>query len=149
MNLEVNLSNLYLWIKVIHVLAIISWMAGMLYLPRLFVYHSENVTHVGQNATFKVMEYRLLRYIMTPAMLTAWASGLLLASWAGYWNTFWLPAKVILVLLMTATHGFLARAVREFAEDRNVRSSTYFRIINEVPTVLMIGIVALVILRPF
>lgn len=144
-----NLSEFYLWIKVIHVISIISWMAGMLYLPRLFVYHADNQENASQSAVFKVMEFRLLKYIMTPAMLTAWISGLFLAFWASYWSSGWFLAKVTLVLGMTGTHGFLARATRDFAFDRNHRSSRFFRIINEVPTLLMIGIVILVIVRPF
>ena len=140
---------MYEWIKALHVIAVISWMAGMLYLPRLFVYHCEAETGSKQSETFKVMERRLLRAIIDPAMIVAWLAGLYLA-WAGHWYLSpWFHAKFVLVLVMSGVHGFLARCVKDFAADRNTRDQKFYRIINEVPTVLMIGIVILVIVKPF
>jgi putative membrane protein len=138
-----------LWIKVLHVVAIISWMAGLLYLPRLFVYHAGVAIDSEPSKLFKVMEYRLYRYIMTPAMLVAWLSGLWLA-----WSSFgfrggWLHAKLLLVVLMSAHHGWQGRWLRDFAQGRNTRPARFYRIQNEVPTLLMIAIVAFVILKPF
>lgn len=140
---------LYLWIKAFHVIAIIAWMAGMLYLPRLFVYHCETQKGSIQSETFKIMERRLLKAIINPAMITAWVLGLYLV-WAGGWYTSgWLHAKVLLVLILSGLHGFLSKAVKVFAADKNVRPAKFYRMINEVPTVLMIGIVILVIVKPF
>jgi len=140
---------MYEWIKALHVIAVISWMAGMLYLPRLFVYHCEAETGSKQSETFKVMENRLLRAIINPAMGVTWLAGLYLA-WAGHWYlSGWLQVKFLLVLVMSGVHGFLARCVKDFAADRNTRSHKFYRIINEVPTVLMIAIVILVIVKPF
>ena len=140
---------LYLWIKAFHVVAVIAWMAGMLYLPRLFVYHCEAPKGSPQSETFKVMERRLLKAIINPAMIVTWVLGLILA-WQGDWFSFgWLHAKLALVLGLSALHGFFARWVRVFAEDRNTRPAKFYRIVNEVPTVLMIGIVILVIVKPF
>jgi putative membrane protein len=124
-------------------------MAGMLYLPRLFVYHSETQTGSIQSETFKIMERRLLKAIINPAMIAAWILGLILV-WQGGWITSgWLHAKVALVIGLSAVHGMLARYVKDFAADRNVRPAKFYRIINEVPTLLMIGIVVLVIVKPF
>jgi putative membrane protein len=140
---------LYLWLKALHVVAIIAWMAGMLYLPRLFVYHCEAQKGSIQSETFKIMERRLLKAIINPAMIAAWILGLILV-WQGGWITSgWLHAKVLLVLILSGAHGMLARYVKDFAADRNVRPARYYRMINEVPTVLMIGIVVLVIVKPF
>jgi putative membrane protein len=140
---------MYEWIKALHVIAVISWMAGMLYLPRLFVYHCEAETGSKQSETFKVMERRLLRAIINPAMIVTWLTGLYLV-WAGHWYVAgWLHVKFLLVLLLSGVHGFLARAVRDFAADRNQRSQKFYRIINEVPTGLMIAIVVLVVVKPF
>ena len=139
----------YLWLKALHVVAIIAWMAGMLYLPRLFVYHCEAAPGSVQSETFKVMERRLLKAIMNPAMIVAWLLGLYLAHAGGWFSSGWLHAKLALVLLLSGTHGLLARRVKEFAADRNTRSPRYYRILNEVPTVLMVGIVVLVIVKPF
>jgi putative membrane protein len=131
------------------VIAVISWMAGMLYLPRLFVYHCEAEIGSKQSETFKVMERRLLRAIMNPAMIVTWLAGLYLA-WAGHWFSHpWLHAKLLLVVVLSGVHGFFARCVKDFAGDRNRRSQKFYRIINEVPTVLMIAIVILVIVKPF
>jgi protoporphyrinogen IX oxidase len=142
-------STLYLWLKALHVIAVIAWMAGMLYLPRLFVYHCEAEPGSRQSETFKVMERRLLRAIINPAMVATWVLGLWLVWDAGLYRSGWLHAKLTLVLAMSAMHGMFVRYVREFAEDRNQRSQRFYRIINEVPTLLMIGIVILVVVKPF
>lgn len=142
-------DDFYLWIKAIHVIAVISWMAGMLYLPRLFVYHTNAERGSVQSETFKVMEQRLLRAIVNPAMMATWVLGLWLA-WKGFgFSGGWLHAKIALVVVMSGLHGYLSGAVRKFAEDRNDRPARHWRLINEVPTVLMIGIVILVIVKPF
>jgi protoporphyrinogen IX oxidase len=142
-------SWLYPWFKALHIIAVIAWMAGMLYLPRLFVYHCDAEPGSKQSETFKVMERRLLRAIMNPAMMAAWAFGLWLAWDAGFFSDGWLHAKLALVLALSAVHGFLARCVRDFAADRNTRPQRFYRIINEVPTLLMILIVILVVVKPF
>src|ERR1700753_2291854 len=139
---------MYEWIKALHVIAVIAWMAGMLYLPRLFVYHCEAEPGSKQSETFKVMERRLLRAIINPAMIVTWLAGLYLA-WSGHWFTArWLHGKLLLVILMSGAHGFFARCVKDFAADRNTRSQKFYRVINEMPTVLMILIVVLVIVKP-
>jgi protoporphyrinogen IX oxidase len=140
---------LYLGIKTLHVLAIISWMAAMLYLPRLFVYHADKPAGSDVSETFKIMERRLLKAIMTPAMIVAWITGLWLAYEAGFFRNGWFHGKLLLVLAMTAVHGKLAGDVRRFASDTNPHQARYFRIWNEVPTLIMIGVVALVIIKPF
>ena len=142
-------DDLYLWIKAVHVIAVIAWMAGMLYLPRLFVYHVDSERGSVQSETFKVMERRLYRGIINPSMIIAWAAGLWLA-WKGFgFMGGWLHAKIALVVAMSAMHGYLGGAVRRFAEDRNEKPARHWRIVNEVPTVLMIAIVILVIVKPF
>jgi protoporphyrinogen IX oxidase len=139
----------YPWIKAMHVIAVISWMAGMLYLPRLFVYHCEAEIGSRQSETFKVMERRLLKAIINPAMTVTWLAGIYLA-WSGHWYTSgWFHGKLTLVLILSAVHGFFSRAVKDFAADRNTRSQKFYRIINEVPTVLMVLVVILVIVKPF
>ncbi|KAB0267979.1 protoporphyrinogen oxidase HemJ [Microvirga brassicacearum] len=139
----------YLWIKAAHVIAVISWMAGMLYLPRLFVYHSETPKGSIQSDTFKIMERRLLKAIINPAMALTWVLGLILI-WQGGWITSgWLHAKILLVLVLSGVHGFLSKTVKIFAADQNTRPAKFYRMINEVPTVLMILIVILVIVKPF
>jgi putative membrane protein len=144
-----DLTDIYPWIKAVHVIAVISWMAGMLYLPRLFVYHSDAEAGSDKSETFKIMERRLLRFIVNPAMIFAWATGLWMA-WTGFqFQPGWLHVKLVAVLALSAVHGHLAKAVRLFAEDRNTRSSRYWRIFNEVPTLLMVAIVILVIVKPF
>jgi protoporphyrinogen IX oxidase len=140
---------MYVWLKAFHVIAIIAWMAGMLYLPRLFVYHCEAEPRSRQSETFKVMERRLLNAIVTPAMVVSWALGLWLAWTGGFYAAGWLHAKVLLVLALSALHGFFVRCVREFALDRNQFSQKFYRIINEVPAVLMVGIVILAVVKPF
>jgi putative membrane protein len=139
----------YEWLKAFHIIAMIAWMAGMLYLPRLFVYHCDAAPGSPQSETFKVMERRLLRAIITPAMIATWLFGLGLA-WLGGWGTApWLHAKIALVVAMSGLGGLLGRYVRDFAHDRNRHSQKFYRIINEVPTLLMIAIVLLVVLKPF
>lgn len=145
-------GGLYLWIKALHVVAVISWMAGLLYLPRLFVYHCDAAAGSAASETFKVMERRLMAAIMTPAMLASWALGLGLIAILGFEvfrDGYWLMVKVGLVIVLTGTHVLMFRHLRDFARDRNRHSQRYFRILNEVPTVLMIAIVVMVIVRPF
>jgi len=138
-----------IWIKAIHVIAVIAWMAGMLYLPRLFVYHADAPPGSAMSETFKVMERRLLKTIVNPSMVAVFLSGLILASVTGYWQSPWLHAKFILALGLAALHGYFTRTVRMFATDSNRQSARFFRILNEVPTVLMVLIVLLVVLKPF
>ncbi len=139
----------YNWVKAIHVVAIISWMAAMLYLPRLFVYHAEAGPNSPMSATFKVMEHRLVTIIMNPAMIVSWVLGLWLAWQAGYLTSLWFLGKLVLVLALSGVHGHYSAATRAFAEDRNTRSTRYWRMMNEVPAALMLGIVVLVIVKPF
>ena len=140
---------MYEWIKALHVIVVIAWMAGMLYLPRLFVYHCDAEAGSKQSETFKVMERRLLRAIINPAMILTWLAGLYLA-WSGHWfSAHWLHGKLLLVIVLSGVHGFFSRWVKDFGADRNTRSQKFYRIINEVPTVLMIGIVILVVVKPF
>src|SRR5580658_11217560 len=145
---------MYLWIKAFHIIAVVAWMAGMLYLPRLFVYHCAAEKGSVQSETFKVMERRLLRLIINPAMIATWVFGLWLAwlgpdSRFGWFNAGWLQAKIVLVLLLSAAHGLLARWVKDFAADSNRHSQRFYRIINEVPTILMIFMVILAVVKPF
>jgi putative membrane protein len=142
-------SGLYPWLKALHVIAIIAWMAGMLYLPRLFVYHCDAEPGSKQSETFKVMERRLLTVIINPAMVVSWALGLWLV-WSGGWHAAgWLQAKVVLALILSGLHGFFVRWVRDFAADTNRHSQKFYRIVNEIPTLLMIGMVILVVVKPF
>ncbi|WP_109052253.1 protoporphyrinogen oxidase HemJ [Azospirillum sp. TSA6c] len=141
---------LYEWIKALHVISIIAWMAGLLYLPRLFVYHCQVQAGSEASETFKVMERRLLRAIMNPAMIAAYVFGIAMILLTPEWmKQGWLHAKLLFVLLLTASHMMMARWRRDFAEDRNTRPQRFFRIANEVPTLLMIGIVIFVIVKPF
>jgi protoporphyrinogen IX oxidase len=143
------MTTLYLWLKAFHVIAVIAWMAGMLYLPRLFVYHCAAEKGSVQSETFKVMERRLLRAIINPAMIATWILGLLLA-WMGHWfDSGWLQAKLALVLVLSALHGLFAHWVKAFGTDSNQHSQRFYRIINEVPTIIMIAIVILVVVKPF
>lgn len=142
---------MYDWIKAGHVIALIAWMAGMLYLPRLFVYHASLPADAGaaaQSATFKVMERRLLKAIMNPAMIATWALGLTLGWMSGSYASPWLQAKFALVLAMSGIHGWLARMVKDFAADRNTRGHRFYRVVNEVPTLLLIAIVILAVVKP-
>ncbi|MEY1557107.1 protoporphyrinogen oxidase HemJ [Yoonia sp. R2331] len=141
----------YDWIKALHIIAVISWMAGMFYLPRLFVYHAEKAT-VGSelDQTFQVMEAKLLRVIMNPAMIVSWVCGLLLIGMGAFdFGAVWSWAKLIAVLAMSGAHGWLAARRKDFAAGQNTRSGRTYRLINEVPTVLMFVIVIAVIVRPF
>jgi len=142
------LENMYLWLKALHVLAIIAFMAGMLYLPRLFVYHTGAEKGSAQSETFKVMERRLDVAIMRPAIIVAYATGMMLALRGSYFRSNWLNLKLILVLLMTAVYAYLVRARYAFAADQNRHSGQFYRIINEIPTLLLIGIVVLAVVKP-
>lgn len=143
------MGDLYAWLKALHAIAVIAWMAGMLYLPRLFVYHCDAPKGSQQSETFKIMERRLLRAIINPAMAVTWIVGLVLVWQGGWWSAPWFHAKFALVLAMSATHGLFSRWRKDFEADRNVRSARFYRFWNEVPTLLMIGIVVLVIVKPF
>jgi putative membrane protein len=138
------------YIKAFHIIAVIAWMAGLLYLPRLFVYHAASEAGSPQAETFKVMERRLLRFITTPAMVAAWIFGLILAFSVVDWaHAGWFHAKLLLVLILSGFTGVLAKWTREFAADRNTHSQRFYRIANEVPTLLMIAIVILAVVKPF
>jgi len=138
-----------LWLKSLHVIAVIAWFAGLFYLPRLFVYHAGAAPGSELSETLKVMERRLLRLIMNPAMIVVWVTGPWLAWWQGVYTDGWFLAKFALVVLLTGFHHALALWRKAFAEDRNPRSERFYRVANEVPTVLLIGIVILVIVKPF
>ncbi len=142
-------SGLYLWLKAFHVIAVIAWMAGMLYLPRLFVYHAGAEPGSAQSETFKAMERRLLTVIINPAMVATWVLGLWLAWDGAFWASGWFHAKLGLVVALSALHGLFAGWVRQFGDDRNTRSVRFYRIVNEVPTVIMIAVVILVVVKPF
>jgi len=145
------LVDIYPYIKTLHIIAVISWMAGMLYLPRLFVYHAESEKGSIQSETFKLMEYRLLKIIINPAMIVTWLAGILLLFTPGLidFTEFWIYIKIALVLFMSGAHGMFSKHVKRFKADQNLKTAGYFRKINEVPTVLMILIVALVVIKPF
>ena len=140
---------MYQWLLAFHIIAVIAWMAGMLYLPRLFVYHCEADPGSRQSETFKVMERRLLKALIHPAMIVHWAIGLWPARPGGWFAGHWLHLKLALVLGMTGVHGILSKYVREFAADRRRKSAKFFRILNEIPTVLLIGVVILAVVKPF
>lgn len=145
-------DNTYHWLKALHIIAVISWMAGMLYLPRLFVYHSKVPAGGEASELFKVMEYRLMRRIINPAMIASWILGLWLAFHINAFdpvNGAWLHAKLGVVLALQVAHAMMSRFRKAFARDERPRSEKYFRIFNEVPTVLMIFIVILVVFKPF
>ena len=140
----------YPLLKTAHIVSVIAWMAGLLYLPRLFVYHCDAPPGSDRSEVFKTMERRLHRAIMTPAMLASWAFGLALAGAnPGLLDTVWLPAKLALVVALTGMHGAMGRWRRDFAADRNRRSARFYRVANEVPTALMIAVVALAVIEPF
>jgi putative membrane protein len=141
----------YPWIKALHVVSVIAWMAGLLYLPRLFVYHAAETPGSPTAETFKIMERRLLRAIMNPAMIAVFVFGTLLALTPGIvdWASLWIYAKLVLVAGLAVLHHAMGRWRKDFAEDRNTRPARFYRILNEVPTVLMIAVVILVIVRPF
>src|SRR5262245_6309108 len=138
-----------LWLKALHVIAVISWMAGLLYLPRLFVYHAEADPGSKQAETFKLMERRLLRGIMNPAMVVVWITGPWLAWQTSMYRDGWLMAKFALVLGLTAFHHALGAWRKAFAEDRNQHAARFFRLMNELPTLLLVAIVVLVVVKPF
>jgi putative membrane protein len=138
-----------LWIKALHIVAMIAWMAGMLYLPRLFVYHAGVPAQSETARTFVVMERRLMRVIMLPALVVTWASGLWLAIAGGYLGEGWLHGKLLLVILLSALHGYLGLVRKDFAMQANRRSTIFYRVVNELPTLLLVGIVILVVLKPF
>lgn len=145
---------MYEWVKAFHIIAVIAWVAGMLYLPRLFVYHCVAEKGSVQSETFKIMERRLLRIIINPAMIATWLLGLWLASHGpdshyGWFESGWLEAKLALVVALSALQGFAARWVRDFAADRNRHSQRFYRLINEIPAILMAAIVILAVVKPF
>lgn len=140
---------MYEWVKVVHILAVISWMAGLLYLPRLFVYHCQVAPGSEASEKFKIMERKLLRGIMNPAMVFAWIFGLWTAHELQVWDQGWFHAKMALVIVMTVAHMLYARHRKVFERDGNDKSERYFRFVNEMPAVLMIGIVILVVVKPF
>lgn len=142
-------DDIFLWIKALHVIAVISWMAGLLYLPRLFIYHTDAPIGSAQSETFKMMEQRLYRVIMNPAMMLSWILGLYLA-WTVYeFQGGWLHAKIAMVVLLTVVHVMFGRSVRLFAKDGPRKTARYWRLVNEIPTVLMIAIVIFVVVKPF
>ena len=140
---------LYLWLKALHVVAVIAWMAALLYLPRLMVYHCAAEMGSKQSETFKIMEERLLRYIANPAMIATWLFGIVLMLEGEHYREGWMQAKFALVLALSALHGLNAKWTKDFAADRNRRPARFYRIMNEVPALLMIAIVVLVIVKPF
>ncbi len=143
---------MYLWLKALHIIAVISWMAGMLYLPRLFVYHADATPGSELSETFKTMERRLLRLIINPAMIAAWLLGLALIWLMGkdaFFQAGWLHTKLALALAMSGLHGYFARLVKQFAADRNRHTPKFYRVLNEMPTVLIILIVLLAVVKPF
>jgi putative membrane protein len=138
------------WVKALHVISVIAWMAGMLYLPRLYVYHADAEIGSRQSETFKLMERRLYRGIINPAMILTFVFGIWMIAWGAVdWSMIWPWVKAAAVILMSAYHGVLGRWRRAFAEDRNTRPARFYRLVNEVPTVLMIVIVIMVIVKPF
>jgi len=145
------LAEYYLWIKALHIISVISWMAGLLYLPRLFVYHCDAEAGSAQSETFKVMERRLMKAIMTPAMLASWLFGLLLlfSDAVDFSTDHWVHVKLALVIGLSGFHMYLAGFVKKFADDKNNKPAKFFRIINEVPTLIMIGVVILAVVKPF
>ncbi len=142
-------ESLYVWIKALHVIAVMSWMAGMLYLPRLFVYHADAAVGSEKSELLKVMEQRLLRVIINPAMILSWVFGVWLAWYGFQFSGTWLHLKFLAVIALSACHGYLSKSVRLFAIDQNIKPSRHWRMVNEIPTVLMIIIVVLVIVKPF
>ena len=139
------------WVKAFHVISVLAWMSGMMYLPRLFVYHAESAAGSEKSETFKVMERRLYRGITTPAMIATWTFGLWLAFGFGIvdFSQGWMWLKALLVILLSGVHGFYGRLLRDFANDRNTRPAKFYRMVNEVPFLIAIGIVIAVIVKPF
>ena len=143
------MTDLGLWLKALHIMAFAAWMAGLWYLPRLFVYHHEVGPGSEASERFKVMERRLLRAITTPAMVATWGFGIALATVAGSWDDGWLHVKLALVLGLSGAHGMMARYVRAFAADARPRDARYFRMFNELPTVLFVAVVVMAVFKPF
>ncbi|MFC1673032.1 protoporphyrinogen oxidase HemJ [Pseudomonadota bacterium] len=141
--------ELYNWVRAFHIIAVISWMAGLLYLPRLFVYHTQAQTGSSQSETFKIMERRLYKAIMFPAMIVSWGLGMWIFTANELWTEGWAHAKLASAVLLTVAHFMMAKWKNDFANDRNERPEVFFRIANEVPTVLMIAIVIFVVVKPF
>ena len=137
------------WILAFHIIVVMTWMAGMLYLPRLFVYHTQTKPGSESSERFKVMERKLLRGIVNPSMVAVWILGPLLAWLTGAYLDLWLQIKFVLVIILSGIHGFLVRCWRDFAADRNTRSERFYRVLNEIPAVLMVLIVILVVVKPF
>ena len=144
-------ANVYLWVKALHIISVMAWMAGMLYLPRIFVYHCAAAPGSEQSETFKVMERRLLRAIINPAMIASLIFGAILLAGLGseVWSEGWLHAKLLFVFLMFGLHGMMSKWRKDFEADANTRSARFYRYMNEVPTVLMIAIVIFVVVKPF
>ncbi|MCZ4281180.1 protoporphyrinogen oxidase HemJ [Kiloniella laminariae] len=143
------LGDFYLWVKAIHIMAVISWMAGLFYLPRLFVYHTQVPTGSERSEIFKVMERKLFRFIMTPAMAATWIFGILLVLNIEAYREGWFHGKLVCLLGMQAFHGMSSKWMKNFQSDINVKSEKFFRLANEVPTLLMIAIVILAVVKPF
>ncbi len=143
------LLEYYLWIKALHIIAVIAWMAGMFYLPRLFVYHTQTTPGTSEYERFAIMERKLLKIIMSPAMMVTWVMGLTMAWLMDYWADGWFGTKLLLVVAMTAVDHLYRRWAKKFAGGTNTHSERFFRLWNEVPTVLMMGIVILVVVKPF
>ena len=144
-----TLLPFYPWLKAFHIIAVIAWMAGMLYLPRLFVYHCETKPGTPEYERFKLMERKLMRVIINPSMIAVWILGLTLAHVLHVWNQPWFHLKLLLVIALSGIHGMLSGYRRDFEHARNSKSQRFYRIINEVPAVLMIGIVILVVVKPW
>ena len=142
--------NFYLIFKSLHLIAVISWMAGLLYLPRIFVYHAENSENISTSNIFKIMEKKLYNYIMTPAMILSWVFGFILISTLGFQavSELWLQIKLLLVILLTIYHFYLGNCVRNFSNNQNKNTPKFYRIINEIPTILLIIIVFIVVFKP-
>jgi putative membrane protein len=140
---------MYEWVKALHIIAVISWMAALLYLPRLYVYHAGCTAESESSKTFKIMERHLLRFIATPAMIISWLAGLYLLIEGGWIHQGWMHGKLLLVILLSGYHGWCAVMMKRFAKDQNKHSATYFRWANEIPTLFMVGIVILVVVKPF
>jgi protoporphyrinogen IX oxidase len=142
-------SPYMLWVKAAHVFAVMSWWAGMMYLPRLFVYHTETRPGSAEYDRFVLMERKLMRIIVNPAMIATWVFGLWLASVQGVWGEAWFHAKLFLVVVLSGIHGMFSRWRRDFEAGRNTKSQRFFRIVNEIPAVITIAIVILVVVKPF
>jgi putative membrane protein len=145
------LAHLYPWTKALHLIAMVAWMAGLLYLPRLFVYHCETAPGTESSERFKIMEYRLYKFIMTPAMIATFVFGISLALTPGLvdWSAAWFYIKLVCVIGLAGTHGMMSRWRKDFLADRNRKPQKFFRIMNEVPTLLMVLAIVMVVVQPF